>query len=299
MKAGNLEKWRKNNQEALDHYTDLGDHLKDVESAQRLFEAAGISHKTSTADHTKSLASTFLKKDVGEAINTVLSHPNPKKAAGELLLKAGDSPEAKQGMLGAIYEHMMKSAYKDVLDEGLYAQAGGAPTIKVLNPGKIADVADQEKYEPLIEMLGGTKHLERWREIMRAARRAERTGIAPSTRFDPEDADVRPLIEKRTASRVGRSIYGKFKDPYTKVDAFARAVADHFFEQFPDEMANTILKKALAEPDFAEQLLRRDTPEMRAAIEKMLAPDVNIAPVAAVLAGDAISQVQEPIEGQP
>lgn len=299
LKANDLEKWRKNNKEMLDHYPELDAHLKDVESAQRLFEAEGVTHNTSVDVHTKSLAGTFLKKDVGEAINTVLAHPNPKKAAGELLLKAGDSPEAKQGMLRSIYDHMMDRAYKDVIDEGLYAQAGGAPSIEVLNPKRIAEVASRKKYEPLIEMLGGTKHLERWREIMRAARRAERTGIAPATRMDPEDTVSRPLIDRRTASRVGRSIYGQFRDPFAKVDTGMRWVADHLFETFPDEMANTILKKALAEPDFAEQLLKRDTPEMRAAIAKMLAPDVNIAPVAAVVTGDAISQVPESIEGQP
>ena len=299
VKAGNLAGWRKNNQEALKHYPELNDHLKDVESAQRLFETAGVAHKTSTTEHARSLSSTFLKKDVGEEITTVLSHPDPKKAAGQLLLKAGDSPEAKEGMLGAIYDHMMKKAYKDVLDEGLYSQAGGAPTIKVLDPGKIADVADEAKYEPLIEMLGGTKHLERWKAIMRAAKRSERTGIAQSTRLDPEDAVSKPLITQYTASRVGRSIYGKLKDPYTKVDAGIRIVLDRVFETFPDAQANAILKRALAEPDFAETLLKRDTPEMRAAIEKMLAPDVNIAPVAAAIGAESLTREPQPAEVQP
>lgn len=281
VKASNLNQWRKTNSEMLKQHPEVDRQLADVEKAQRFFETEGVSHKTAVKTHSESLAAAFLKKDVGSAIEAVLDHPDPAKAAGQLLLEAGHNPEAKSGMMRAIYDNMMKKAYVEVVDEGLYSQAEGAPALEILDPARIAAFASGKKYEPLIRVLGGEKHLERWRTIMRSARRAKTTGASGVTRESPKDVQDANVVARHFYNRWANGKLSWFGDGSSAMQKGGRMAIDFAFEKFPNEVTTELMENALANPAFAETLLREMTPATEEAIRKAIYQKISKAPIVA------------------
>lgn len=259
VKADNLTRWREQNQDMLRQHPEVRDQLADVETAQRFFEAEGVSHATAVKTHEQSAAAAFLKKDVGEAIDTVLKHPDPRKAAGQLLLKAGNNDDALSGMKRAVWDRMMDDAFKDAIDDGTW-KLGAAP-VQVVDHKAMGRIVGSKKYQPLLEVLWGKEHLSSIRTIARAAKLAEKSHASGVTRESPEQVKQANVVSRHYFNRWARGDIKRAADGSSVLFRAGASFVDSFFEKFPAGIVTQIMEEAMADPAYAKMLLTRVTPQ--------------------------------------
>ena len=277
VKADSLTRWREQNKDMLRQHPEVDRQLADVETAQRFFEAEGVNHATAVKTHEQSTAAAFLKKDVGEAIDVVLKHPDPRKAAGQLLLKAGNNDDALAGMKRAVWDRMMDDAFKDALDDGTWRIGG--PPVQVVDPKAMARIAGDKKYQPLLEVLWGKEHLANTRTIMRAAKLAGKSHASGVTRESPEQVKQANVVSRHYFNRWARGDIKRMADGSSVLFRAGASFVDNFFEKFPADIVTRIMEEAMANPAYAKMLLTRVTPQNTKTLTQSIASKIGPAMV--------------------
>jgi len=277
--AVTLKLWRDDNANMLALYPDVDKKLGSVGSAQEAFDHAGIAYKQGQRELNQSLGKTFLGEDPPTAISKILNSSNPKKAVQQLVLEAGGDPKIHDAIRQATWDHMMRRAYVDAAS--VPADIGGDVT-RIDGEAVLAYVKNEE-YKPLLNMLWGKQHRQNIEEIADAANISQRNVAPSSTRPEPIPSAIGGLKHD-----VKEGV-----NPYGARRVVASRVLDIISEYVPEGRTMEILEKAILEPQFASDLLKRvEGKEARAAVERITRRLTR----SAVLSEPSLRQANQPEE---
>jgi hypothetical protein len=267
--ANNLAAWAKAHRPMLEQFPEVRLKLSNVESAKRMFAERVQARDVASKDFEKSVASSFLNKPVDVAIDAALRPVarhgmDSGKALRNLLTRAGGSPEAEDGIARALWDRMMRDAFRDELEAGSIARAV-EETPEILFPANLLRFHD--RHEGVLSKWWSRGHVKKLHDIGILATRNQQKLEGPTSRPQGPQSDQflsNAKYYNRPASHFRNALI-------TSGGGAARATArflDFMFEAFPSRVVVEHLERAhLPGGDaHAELLLRHVTPEQAGAL---------------------------------
>lgn len=198
----------------------------------------------------------FLEADPDRAVKAALGSKNPTEDLRTLVRAVRQSPEALQGLRGAVWSHALERAETRTFDEAI----GRA----FLSPGRMREFMRANERHFLASGLYSKDEMARVGAIVRAAEVVDRSVTTGLTGGSDTAANLQALRSLTGLTLPGLwsrfySIARGVVSPRFVISEITSRVGQRILNKVSDEKVGALMAQALKDPDVARTLLMRDT----------------------------------------
>lgn len=246
----NVEKARDmlvNNELLLDRLPGFQQKLRDVVAANDV-SSLRIGELQQSFEPSKTLATTFLNKNVDKVTEDIINSANPTAELAAVMreIAKDKSGAAKMGMKQAFADYIFRQS------QSSQRSMTGGPLTRFVSGGKLEDILSNPKIPGLMTMIYSPDELRRWNQIRSTARRVERRQNAPQT-LGSVEKNMASKFFSGTAAIAGALFGGEVGSAslggsFQLANRFARAAEERFRNWINDPTA-VFMRDAIFDQD--------------------------------------------------